>query len=53
MSILASFTRVPERAGSVAMIPGTAKKPVATIAAQRDRRRVRRGFMELRSILGS
>jgi hypothetical protein len=39
MSILASFTRIPERSGSAAKIPGIAAKPVAKIAAQRVRRR--------------
>jgi hypothetical protein len=45
MSILASFTRIPERSGSAAKIPGIAAKPVVRIAAQRVRRREGWGFM--------
>jgi hypothetical protein len=46
MSILASFTRIPERRGSPAKIPGIAAKAVARIAEQRVRCGKGRGFME-------
>ena len=53
MSILASFTRVPERAGAAAIMSGTANKPATRITALREWRRMGRGFMGPKSILGS
>lgn len=51
MSILASFTRIPERSGSPAKIPGIAAKAVARIAEQRVRCGKRWGFMGSNLIL--
>jgi formate-dependent phosphoribosylglycinamide formyltransferase (GAR transformylase) len=51
MSILASFTRIPERSGSPAKITGIAAKEVERIAKQRVRRRKGRGFMGSNLIL--
>jgi hypothetical protein len=53
MSILASFTRIPERSGSPAKMTGIAAKATARIAEQRVRRRRGRRFMGAKAIHGS